>query len=218
MVVKHSNKKKDTPTQQSIFDMSKNTNQPSVDTTPLSNSNNTPLSTPSTNNNYAVETRMIQMEQQMQQMTSMMQWWMQQQQLTKNTNNMNDKQLSTPAKQRELNISVTNDAEANNIEIQQSPVVKTEPMMTSIVQKMDVKKPDDFLGDGKVDVEKWIKQLEIYQQLVNITESTKVNHTMMYLKGQALDWGYGHDFEDFAQFKRMIIARFGTKEKSLHAL
>lgn len=95
--------------------------------------------------------------------------------------------------------------------------IKNEPESTYSNIKIDAKKPDTFHGDNKTDVEKWVRQLEIYQRLARTSDTTKVDHALMYLKDQALDWALIREFESFGEFKTALLNRFGSREKSLKA-
>jgi hypothetical protein len=56
----------------------------------------------------------------------------------------------------------TTDNQTNQPDIQKSAVVKIEPMDTSTTNKVHAKKPEEFTGNSKSDVEIWVKQIEIY--------------------------------------------------------
>jgi hypothetical protein len=121
-----------------------------------------------------------------------------------NANNNNDE------------INDKNDKNNNNDSCQSTPATTESTVPISNTHSY-VKKPDDFTGDGLIDVDNWMHQIETYHKLAYLPEATKVNHTIMYLKEQALDWALGNEFADFKHFKKRMITRFGRKEKSLNA-
>jgi len=154
-----------------------------------------------------------QMKQNMFEMMKLVQSLVKEQKTIHDELKSNDKQptvISDELDQSTSQKSTTNDGK-EPITVKQEPVV---PVYAPIV---DAKKPDDFNGDGKIDVERWVRHVEVYQKLVKITEDTKVEQAMLYLKDQASDWAFSHEFNDFNHFKSLIINRFGLKDKSLLA-
>jgi Zinc knuckle/Retrotransposon gag protein len=84
--------------------------------------------------------------------------------------------------------------------------------------RSSARKPDDFNGDYKSDVERWIAQMETWLKLEKIEDNElKLLHTSMYLKDAAELWTRNREFTTFDEFKSAIINRFKSHEKARRA-